>query len=167
MQQVSDEKITGGYTKVSFHPDGMILGAGTADSIVRIFDVKAQKNVANFKGHSGKVSALCFSENGYYLASGDDRGCVKLWDLRKLQNFHTINPKSTSDGVNCLEFDSSGSYLGVSGSDAAVYTSKQWELVQSWTDHSKDVTAIKFSEGANWFATASKDRSLKIFSTPE
>jgi len=167
MQQVSDEKITAGYTRVSFHPDGLILGAGTADSIVRIFDVQAQKNVANFKGHSGKISALCFSENGYYLASGDDKGVVKLWDLRKLENFHTINPKGSSEGIGCLEFDRSGSYLGVSGGDVSVYTSKRWELVQSWTDHSKDVTSIKFGAGANWFATTSKDRSLKIFSSSD
>lgn len=163
-QQVADAKITGGYTQVSFHPDGLILGAGTADSVVRIFDVKAQKNVANFKGHSGKVSALSFSENGYYLASGDEKGTIKLWDLRKLQNFQTINPKGCSDGVGSLEFDESGSYLGVGGSQVSVYASKGWDVVQSWSDHSKAVTAVKFAKGAQWFATASKDRSLKIFS---
>lgn len=163
-QQVSDEKISGGYTRVTFHPDGLILGAGTADSIVRIFDVKAQKNVANFKGHSGKVTALSFSENGYYLASGDQKGVVKLWDLRKLQNLHTISAKSSSEAVGALQFDESGSYLATGvGKAVTMYTSKQWEVVQTWDDHTKDVTDLAFAKNAKWFITSSKDRTVKVF----
>jgi len=162
--QVTDDKITAGYTQVTLHPDGVILGTGTADSIVRIFDVKQQKNVANFKGHSGIITSMAFSENGYYLASGDDKGVVKLWDLRNLKNcnFHTIDATSAST-VNSLQFDASGSYLAKAGSGLEVYTSKQWEVVQTWDDHSKDVTAVQWGHNAEWFATVSKDRTLKIF----
>jgi len=55
-QQVSDEKFQGGYSRVAFHPDGLILGAGTADALVRICGVRAKKNVATFNGHVGAVS---------------------------------------------------------------------------------------------------------------
>jgi len=161
-QKVSDEKVTDGYTRVAFHPDGLILGTGTADSYVRIFDVKVQKNVANFMGHTGKVTALSFSENGFFLASGDEKGVVKLWDLRKLQNFHTI-PFKSADTIGSLEFDPSGSYLAVTGPDISIYTTKQWETVKTWNDHTKEVTALKFGNNAEWFASTSKDRSLKIF----
>ena len=33
----------GGYTSVEFHPDGLILGAGTKDSTVRIWEVRQQQ----------------------------------------------------------------------------------------------------------------------------
>jgi pre-mRNA-processing factor 19 len=46
--------------------------------------------VANFESHVGQVSALSFSENGYYLATAAEDSCVRLWDLRKLKNFKTI-----------------------------------------------------------------------------
>ena len=49
------------------------------------------QNVAKFEGHSGAVCGMTFSDNGYYLASCAADG-VKLWDLRKLKNFKTINP---------------------------------------------------------------------------
>jgi hypothetical protein len=38
---------------------------------VRIWELKAQKNVASFSDVGGPVQSLAFSENGYYLATGE------------------------------------------------------------------------------------------------
>ena len=51
------------------------------------------QNVATLAGHKGAVHSLSFSENGYYLATAADDG-VKLWDLRKLKNFKTLDAVS-------------------------------------------------------------------------
>jgi len=157
-----EEKVSSGYTRVSFHPDGLLLGVGTADTIVRIFDVKQQKMVASFKGHTAAISALAFSENGVSLASADEQGVVKLWDLRKLSNFQTItNPdmKNTAD----IDFDLSGSYLAVGGQDLRVFSTKDWDLVKAWGDHVDQVTGVKFGKDAEFLASVSKDRCLKIW----
>jgi pre-mRNA-processing factor 19 len=161
-RQKVDIKIEAGYTRLQFHPDGLILGAGTSDSNVRIFDIKSQKNVATFKGHTGRLTGLSFSENGYYLASGDEQGTVKLWDLRKLANFHTITSQDLAF-ISNLSFDSSGSYLAVAGDDVRVFSSKGWDLVETWKEHKKEVTSVKFGADATFFATTSKDRTLKFF----
>ncbi|TST60384.1 DNA-directed RNA polymerase I subunit RPA1 [Bagarius yarrelli] len=146
-----------------FHPDGLIFGTGTADSQIKIWDLKERTNVANFPGHSGPVTAIAFSENGYYLATGAQDSSLKLWDLRKLKNFKTITLDNNYE-VKSLVFDQSGTYLAVGGSDIRVYICKQWTEVLNLTDHTGLVTGVAFGEHAQFLSSTGMDRSLKFYS---
>ena len=79
--------------------------------------------------------------------SSDLAGVVKLWDLRKLADFHTIEPTSVG-AVSALRFDSSGSYLAVGGNDTRVFRTKPWDVVKTFSDHSAAVTGVAFGAGA-------------------
>lgn len=56
--------MTAGYSCARFHPDGMILGTGTKDSLVRIWELRNLQNVATFEGHASPIKTISFSENG-------------------------------------------------------------------------------------------------------
>ncbi|KAG5678481.1 hypothetical protein PVAND_008151 [Polypedilum vanderplanki] len=151
-----------GLTAAQFHPDGLIFGTGTEDAQVRIWDLKEQSNVANFPGHIGEISAISFSENGYYLATAASDSCVKLWDLRKLKNFKTIQLEDGYE-VKDLCFDQSGTYLAIAGTDIRVYLCKQWTELKVFNDHTATSTGVRFGRHAQWLASTSMDRTLKLY----
>ncbi|XP_041349094.1 pre-mRNA-processing factor 19-like [Gigantopelta aegis] len=149
-------------TCAQFHPDGLIFGTGTEDSIVKIWDLKERTNVANFPGHQGPITSIAFSENGYYLATSAEDSVVKLWDLRKLKNFKTITLDEKYEVKN-LSFDQSGTYLAVAGSDIRAYLCKQWSELVVLNDHTAAATGVRFGHNASFIASGSMDRSLKFF----
>lgn len=171
LTQVGEPSGDEGYTSAAFHPDGLILGTGTSESLVRIWDVKTQSNVAKFDGHAGPVTAISFSENGYFLATAAHDG-VKLWDLRKLRNFRSFTPYDSNTPTNAVEFDHSGSYLAIAGSDVRVYqvanVKVEWNCIKTLPDLSGTgkMNCVKFGPDAKYMAVGSMDRNLRIFGMP-
>ncbi|GLU08226.1 hypothetical protein SLE2022_251500 [Rubroshorea leprosula] len=172
LAQVAHPSDSQGYTSAAFHPDGLILGTGTSDAVVRIWDVKSQGNVANFDGHTGAVSAISFSENGYFLATAAHDG-VKLWDLRKLKNFRSFELYDSNTPTNSVDFDYSGNYLAIAGSDIRVYqvgtVKTEWNCLKTLPDLSGTgkVTSVKFGPDAKYLAVGSMDHNLRMFGLSE
>uniref|UniRef100_A0A8R1DI76 Pre-mRNA-processing factor 19 n=1 Tax=Caenorhabditis japonica TaxID=281687 RepID=A0A8R1DI76_CAEJA len=148
---------------IEFHPDGLIFGTGTADAVVKIWDLKNQTVAAAFPGHSAAVRSIAFSENGYYLATGSEDGEVKLWDLRKLKNLKTLTNEEKQP-INSLSFDMTGTFLGIGGQKVQVLHVKSWNEVATLSDHSGPVTGVRFGENARSLVTCSLDKSLRVFS---
>lgn len=170
-----------GFSCGAFHPDGLLLGTGTtaaAGAGVLVWDLKTQKSVATMQGHKGSVTSLCFSENGFYMstASADHAEGVKIWDLRKLQNVHTIDLGPLTSGQKfgkkppkvVTTFDSTGAYLGVGcGGAVQVYGSKQkWSPLLEQDGGFRDVPSTT-TKGISCLRFGNLARSLYVGSNAD
>jgi pre-mRNA-processing factor 19 len=166
---VPDSSAKGGYTDAQFHPDGLILGTCTADSTVKVWDVKSQQVVVSFSGHGGgNINCLNFSENGYYLATCAADG-VKVWDLRKVAKMGAnAVPAKHFEGASAADvrFDYSGQYLAAGfGAAVKVWQAKTWNDIASFdAAHASDVTSVAWGKDADFVISAGSDKTVKKWS---
>lgn len=133
-------------TTAAFHPDGHLLAAGSADGAIKLFDVKTSENVANFASStSAPIQALCFSENGTWLASiAAGQTSVSIWDLRKMAEIKSLE---LGTPVTKLSWDYTGQFLAVCG-PGCVAVQQYSKSAKSWSEpFRKAVNAVDVKWG--------------------
>ena len=66
---------------VSVSPKDGLLAVALEDGTIRLREIAAGKERRRFSGHRGSVTALSFSSDGRWLASGSADATAMLWDL--------------------------------------------------------------------------------------
>lgn len=120
-------------TCTSFHPDGHLLATGTKTNQVQIFDVKTGAVGGTFE-LSGPATAVCFSENGTWLATASEGStAVTIWDLRKAGGEAMVHQLDTGDVINSLDWDYTAQYLLIGG-PAGVTVKQYAKSTKLWSE---------------------------------
>src|SRR5262249_46219982 len=67
---------------LAVHPRGKLAALGFTDGTISLRSLPDGTETARLRGHASGVFALAFTPQGDLLASGDDKGTVKLWQRR-------------------------------------------------------------------------------------
>ena len=157
---VADADTDAPLSALRFHPDGLILATGTSTGVVSVYDAKNQSKLQTFTDHTGAVTGLAFSENGYHMATSSLDGTCKLWDLRKLQNFATLD---IGGACSAVAFSDCGQYVAAASDVVQIYKAKKANLVATLEGHSGAINGLLFGADAQWLATAASDRCVKLW----
>ncbi|KAI1821327.1 protein hir-1 [Xylaria intraflava] len=173
-------------------PDGKRLATAGGDGHVRIWSTEAVYNAEepSFTGprqlchmshHLGTIHSVRFSPSGRYLASGADDKIICIYQLESgpppIAPFGTSGPppvenwKTTKrlighdNDVQDLAWSHDGSILVSVGLDSkvVVWSGHTFEKLKILSLHQSHVKGITFDPANKFFATASDDRSIKIF----
>jgi WD40 repeat protein len=135
---------SGPVNSVVFSPNGHILATASSDRTVRIWDVtdlRRPAEVATLTGCSGTVNVVAFSPDGRTLATADAGQTVRLWDLTDPHQPSPADTLSERTGLHRMALPS----------------------VETLTVHPGQVYAVAFAKDWRTLATASSDRTVKLW----
>ncbi|KAJ5630757.1 TUP1-like enhancer of split [Penicillium longicatenatum] len=140
------------------------------------------KQLASMSNHSGTIHTVRFSPNGKYLASGADDKIVCVYTLDAnppthgstfgsdeappVENWRTIRRLIGHDNdVQDLGWSYDSSILVSVGLDSkvVVWSGHTFEKLKTIAVHQSHVKGITFDPANKYFATASDDRTVRIF----
>jgi WD40 repeat protein len=80
---VPDGRVYGGSgtMRVDFSPDGVYLAVTSRNGPLTLIDFARNAMLGDLVGHAGQVYAIAWAPDSTALASVDDMGVVKLWDV--------------------------------------------------------------------------------------
>jgi WD40 repeat protein len=86
---------SGAFTALAVSPDGHTLAAGSADQLVRLYDLNSPNPqgpvlLSSLTDHIGAITVVAFSPDGPTLASGSDDGTIRLWDTSSQESAQDI-----------------------------------------------------------------------------
>jgi WD40 repeat protein len=82
IEVITQEKIQGVITIISYSPDGSLIASGSArENSVKVWDVNSGKIIGKLDGHDAATTAIAFSNDGtkLYTSAKDDR--TMIWDI--------------------------------------------------------------------------------------
>ncbi|KAJ4856100.1 utp13 specific WD40 associated domain-containing protein [Trichoderma breve] len=161
-------------------PDNSLLALATNSEDIRLVSVAESENdVALLRGHEDIVIALDVDWSGHWVATGAKDNTAKLWRIDPASSTHvcwaTFSGHAESLGAVALP-----KTVPVEGSQDQ--TIKKWEIsktpqqqgqktnarsVFTRKAHDKDINAINVHHAGQLFASASQDKTVKVWSVEE
>ncbi len=162
---------------VRFSPDGRrIAYAGgsfqytrSQDTTIRIWDL-ATGQTRRLKGHEQEVACVAWSPDGSTLASSGWDGKIKAWDPDAERELAPFEGSPKQRYIISVDFSPDGKLLGAAGVDdphptarATLFEVPTRRVVRELAGHSLFVHGLRFSPDGHYIATASFDRTVKVW----
>src|SRR5262249_44382040 len=146
-----------------FSPDGKILVSGTADNLVRLWDVDKGTLLRTLEGHTNKVCCLAFSRDGKSLASGGHDGQVPIWNVETAAKVRELT--LPGQGARSVEFSPDGKQL-LTGGNPGEGTVKLWDWDRDTPKHTV-VHDFRVASGAHRTLADDKETFVAAAFSPD
>src|SRR5690606_30330261 len=144
------------------------LASGDSGGGVQWYDLTTLPETAQrLPSQSGRVSAMDFSLNGRWLATGDENGVVRLWSLDNPALGYPVRAHESIVSGLAYVSGADGEKLVSTGYDGAV---RLWDYrtpgaaPETVRGHDGVINLLGAAPSVNGFVTSGHDRTLRIWS---
>ncbi|KAJ8079558.1 Protein mak11 [Marasmius tenuissimus] len=109
---------------VAASPGGKWLTTGSADEIIKVWDLRRKKEIGGLMHHEGSITQLHFASRSYLLSASED-GTLCLFHARDWSVLRSL--KGHKARVNCVAVHPSGKVALSVGKDRAL---RMWDLMR-------------------------------------
>ncbi|HOT91993.1 MAG TPA: hypothetical protein PLJ78_07885 [Anaerolineae bacterium] len=152
---------------VTISPDNRFIVAGTGDKALRVWnrDFVVRWGLSTLSGHRSRVRGMAYSPDGLHLASADDEGQVRIWDVRTGETTRQLSPVGGT--VWNLAYSPNGEYLVTCTADnnAYVWNQTSGRPVAVLAGHTADVEDADFSGDGRYLVTGGDDHKGILWNT--
>jgi WD40 repeat protein len=134
---------------IAFNPDRRKIVSGSDDTTLKTWDISKWECIRTHIGHKDSIKTVAWSPDGEKLYSSSSDKTVKVWDVSKVTYINDLPDTWDSIGMRTIEANS-GSDLA----DSCNFTMFGDEAT---------LKSLAWSPDGNKIATASRDRTLKIW----
>ena len=129
---------------VAFSPNGKMIVSGSADSYLRLWNLKGTMIGQPFRGHEDEVLAVAFSPNGEMIVSASEDKYLRLWNLEG--KIIGLPFSGHSNAVKAVAFSPDSTTIASGSRDKTLCLwDLQGDLIQKPFEHENGVLSLAFS----------------------
>ena len=103
---------------IAQNPSNAVVHLGHSNGTVTLWTPTNEEAVARVLCHRSRVRGLAVDHSGRRMATSDDGGCLKLWDLRM---FREVDCYRSNAAIGNLDFSQKGLFAFSTGKTAVVW----------------------------------------------
>ncbi|MCP4257807.1 MAG: WD40 repeat domain-containing protein, partial [Planctomycetes bacterium] len=149
---------------VAYSPDGKLIGTGSNDKTVRIWDAVTGELRQELRGHSMSVRRIAFSPDSTRIVSGSSDGTARIWDIKNGEELHRLEHQS-EDRIWGVAW--SGDGIHIASGSLENHHIDIWEAegshLKRLVGHSDGVYDVVFSPDGSLLLSVSTDFTSRIW----
>jgi uncharacterized caspase-like protein len=148
---------------IAISPDGNTLATGSADKIIKLWNLQTGDLLQTLTGHAGVIWSLNFTPDGKILASGGGDSTIRLWNVQTGQILRTIS--GHKDRLFPVVFSPDGTILASGSKDTTIklWDWKTGKMLRNLPGHTDTVRALVFDPEGKRLASGSWDSTVKLW----